>query len=283
MITLSSPRINVHILHPLDDRQRLGSRYCTGGYIWQVTTAQGQDLLSGPEYPAEPNTFDGQGAPDMFFTPLGAEGAPVGAEVGVIGVGIVRRTSAIEPFYVMHNREVIEWLDWEVDTLPTAVTMRAAHSFRNWGYRLERAIQLNDGTLQSRTTITSTGSDMLPIRWFAHPFFPITADEVYCRFSMPISMPDNPGFYRNGQDFLCRKSDHDWKKGWYQPLEYEPQTVGISVEERHPLLPQVLVETDFAPTFLPVWSNANTLSFEPYYIREMQNGETASWEITYTF
>ncbi len=142
MYTLSNAQLSVSILDPVADAARLGSRYCTGGYIWQVNDPQKGELLSGPEYPKEPNTFDGQGMPDMFHRPLGAEGVPVGGEVGCIGVGRVRRSSPIEPFDVRHNPQVIEFVRWEVIPVADAITMRTQAAFQEWAYRLERAVSL---------------------------------------------------------------------------------------------------------------------------------------------
>ena len=282
MITLTSPQITVSILDPGVDTARLGSRYCTGGWIWQVNDAQGRDLFSGPEYPKEPNTFDGQGAPDMFFTPLGPD-APLGEEVGVIGVGRVRRTSPKEPFYVFDNREVIEFVQWETEQGGDFVTMRTETAFKGWAYRLERAIRLEGSTIISRTAIESTGADTLPIRWFAHPFWPHTRDGVLSKFSVPVSMPENPGYYVNEDGWVTRRPEHDWKQGWYQPLEVQQGGFRLAVTQKHPVCGEVRVETNFFPDFLPIWANDRTYSFEPYYIRQLDSDEYTSWEIRYSF
>ena len=63
MFTLSSETLVVEILDPVADQERFGVRYCTGGYIFQVTDAQHGPLLSGPTYPHDFNWFDGQGIP----------------------------------------------------------------------------------------------------------------------------------------------------------------------------------------------------------------------------
>jgi hypothetical protein len=282
MYTLKNTQISVEILDPITNASRLGSRYCTGGYIWQVVDARQGDLLSGPLYPEEPNTFDGQGMPDMFHQPLGAEDVPVGGEVHCIGVGQVRRTSPVEPFEVRHNPEVIEFLRWNVEEADDTIIMTTAGTFREWAYDLERSVVLDGRTVHSTTIVRNQGT-ALPIRWFAHPFFPLTEDNVLCRFSMPVSMPENPGYYLNPQAYVVRKADHDWNRGWYQPVDYERSGSAISVVQKHPKIGEVLTETDFMPSFLPIWGNARTFSFEPYTERVLQTGESTTWKISYTF
>ncbi len=283
MYILQNTDLSVFILDPVEDKARLGSRYCTGGYIWQVSDARLGELLAGPEYPREPNTFDGQGAPDMFHRALGAEEAQVGDEVGCIGVGRVRRTSPLEPFDVRHNREVIEFVQWEVTASPEQVSMRTEHAFRGWAYWLERVVSLSGRTIHSRTSIRSQGQVPLPVRWFAHPFFPVPPDNVLCRFSIPVSLPENPGYALNSDGFITRKPDHDWLVGWYQPLDYDRTGDTLAVVQRHPLVGQVTAETDFPPTFLPIWGNQATFSFEPYFEKVLEPGEEAAWSIAYRF
>ncbi|MCB0060938.1 MAG: hypothetical protein KDE19_02440 [Caldilineaceae bacterium] len=284
MYTLESATLSVSILDPVADQVRLGSRYCTGGYIYQITDEAQGVLLTGPQYPAPyPDTFDGQGAPDMFFTPLGAEETPMGEEVGVIGVGRVRRTSPIEPFSVRHNPEVAEFVTWQVEESGNSITMRTEQRFRDWAYRLTRRVTLAGRTVHSHTEIESTGTAQLPVRWFAHPFFPLTEDRVYSQFSMPVSMPENEGYFLDKEGFICQKPEYDWQRGFYQALSYEKPAGGITITQKHPVVDEVITTTDFAPDFLPVWSNANTFSFEPYFDAKLNQGETAAWRISYEF
>jgi hypothetical protein len=283
MYTLANTDLTVSVLDPLADAAREGSRYCTGGYIWQVTDAHQGELLTGPEYPQEPNTFDGQGMPDMFQRALGAEGVPVGGEVGCIGVGRVRCTSPIEPFDVRHNREVIEFVHWDIDCAPDSLTMRTEHNFRDWAYRLARIVSLHGRAVHSRTEIHNTGQVPLPVRWFAHPFFPIPEDGVLCRFSIPVSLAENPGYFLNPEGFVTRKTEHNWKRGWYQPVEYQMIGSALTTVEKHPKTGQVTVVADYLPTFLPIWGNDRTFSFEPYFEKELAAGEGAAWSLEYRF
>jgi len=289
MYTLENAALAVSILDPVADQVRLGSRYCVGGYIYQVTDPEHGDLLTGPQYPDPyPDTFDGQGAPDMFSTALGtkeagAEEIPVGQDVGVIGVGLVRRTSPLTPFSVRHNPEVTAFLPWQVEADKTTITMRTDQSFQDWSYALTRRVALEGRTIHSTTEITSTGKAILPVRWFAHPFFPLTADRIYSRFSLPVSMPENEGYFLNSEGFICQKPEHDWGRGAYQALTYNKPTSGITITQKHPDVGEVLTTTDFAPDFLPVWSNANTFSFEPYFDTKLGQNESTAWRISYQF
>ncbi|MGA1198082.1 MAG: hypothetical protein ACO36I_16465, partial [Candidatus Latescibacterota bacterium] len=66
MITLKNETLEISILDPVADQERFGTRYCTGGYIFQVTDTKHGNLLSGPTYPNSFNWFDVQGMPDAF-------------------------------------------------------------------------------------------------------------------------------------------------------------------------------------------------------------------------
>ncbi|GIV79722.1 MAG: hypothetical protein KatS3mg050_4116 [Litorilinea sp.] len=288
MFTLENDTLVVSILDPENDLDRCGSRYCVGGYIYQVTDRKRGPLLSGPQYPDPfPDVFDGQGAPDMFVAALGADAAPVGGEVGVIGVGRVRRSSPVEPFSVRHNPHVIEFVPWTVEAGPTAITMATGHTFGPWAYRLTRQVELHGRTLLSRTHIQSLGEAPLPIVWFAHPFFPWPAGPEICRFSIPVNLPEQEaarsGYYLDDAGYICRKSDYDWARGCYQALDFRPTGDPLVVEQRHPVLGRVTAETDFAPSFLPIWGNDRTFSFEPYFQTELARHEAATWSIRYQF
>lgn len=285
MYTLKNKNLTVSILDPVADGDKLGSRYCTGGYIWQVTDAQKGPLLAGPHYPdPAPPVFDGQGAPEMFHRPIGSEGTKAGDTVMCIGVGLVRRTSDREPFDVRYNPEVAEPLNWLVSQEKKTITMQTAHTAHDWAYTLLRLVSLKKRTVRSHTMLSNTGYAPLPIRWFPHPFFPLPADHVLCDFSIPTSVPDSPGYALGEGGFIVRKEDYDWARGGcYLPLEFTPSTIGLTIVQKHDLVGEVTAMTDYNPSFLPIWGNHNTFSFEPYLERVVEPGESTAWEITYTF
>lgn len=285
MYTLENSSLSISVLDPVADVARMGARYCTGGYIYQVTDARLGKLLSGPEYPKpEPKVFDGQGAPDMFHNPLGIEHDSRTGEVACIGVGRFRRANPDQPFNIGGNYTAIEYLRWEVESAPGRLDMHTRTTFHEWGYSLGRILTLEGRTLTSRTEIKNDGSAAFDLRWFAHPFFPLTSDQVLCRFISPrIDLPENPGYHLNSEGYICRKADFDWARGCYQVLGLEPGEAGLEVIEKDPKAGEVLVKTDFTPGYLPIWGNANTFSFEPYHIRALAPGEESAWTISYSW
>ena len=285
MYTLQNKELTVSILDPIADVDKLGSRYCTGGYIWQVTDAEKGALLAGPHYPSPtPRVFDGQGAPDMFRDPLGAEGTDVGDTVMCIGVGLVKRTSDREPFEVRNNPVVAEYVTWDVSQDANSLSMATEHAVGEWAYRLVRTVTLNERTVLSRTNVANLGEGDLPVRWFPHPFFPLTASNVLCDFSIPYTLPDNPGYGMGADGFIHRKPDFNWARGGcFQEVGFTASTIGLTVVQKHDLVGEVTAVTDYDPSYLPIWGNHNTFSFEPYLERVVRAKESTGWEISYTF
>jgi hypothetical protein len=283
MFKLENSQLSVNILDPVADKHLLGSRYCAGGYIFQVKDRTKGDLLAGPTFPDNGyNTFDGQGAPEVFLTALNEDEAKVGEDVVVLGVGVVTRTSPITPFHVRDNPTVKEFAKWDVERAAGKITMRTLQVFDKWDISLVRSVSLNGRTIVSKTVLLNSGEAACSLRWFPHPFFPFPKDRVACRFGFPISVPDNAGYFLNSGGFLELKPEYDWKKGLYQPLIVERPAL-FSAEQRHPLINKITVSCDYVPSFLPVWANDRTFSFEPYLEKHVKSGEKISWKIEYSF
>lgn len=286
MYHLDSAGLRVSILDPVSERKHIGSRYCVGGYIWQVTDAAKGPLFSGPQFPdPDPPPFDGQGLPEAFEIALGAAQAKVGDEVWVIGVGRVKRSSPIKPFHVRNNPTVMELSSWKVVQAGAMITMTSRQSFKDWDLNLERRVLLKGRTLISTTVIKNQGKADAPIRWFAHPFFPLGGPEcgrlsVECEF--PGWVPVAGGFGFDAKGSLVRNPDFDWSKGCYQLLNL-PFGSTMDIIQKHPALGEVKIECKFPVAFMPLWANANTVSFEPYYHTVLHPGAQTEWSIRYGF
>jgi hypothetical protein len=274
MYTLSNDHLRVAVLDPVADRERFGTRYCTGGYIFQVDDQQRGPLLSGPNYPDYPTGFipyNGQGIPDAFnLSPL-AEPKQGGSLALVVGIGLCDLVADT----------VVDFCAWEVTQTDAALTMRADQAFQRFGLTLERTVRLRARTVRSATRLVNTGQDFIPLRWFPHPFYPQPATDELCRFSAPVSLPDNPGYVVAPSGFIARRSFPDGL-GFYQPLEMDARAP-LAVLQKHPVVGLVAGLCSYVPTYVPIWGNANTFSWEPYLERTVAPGQTAEWWIDYDF
>lgn len=274
MYTLGNTDLTVSVLDPLADQARFGTRYCTGGYIFQVDDARRGPLLSGANYPDYPEGFipyNGQGIPDAFnLSPLAdaRQGGPLALIVGIGVCDLVADT-------------VVEFCEWEVEQLPAGLNFRTEQAFQTFALRLERLIALHGRTVRSTTRLTNTGQPFIPLRWFPHPFYPQPDTDELCRFNVPVSMPENPGYVQAASGFIARKNFPDGR-GYFQPLEMEAQTP-LVVTQKHPVIGLAVGTCSYVPTWMPIWGNANTFSWEPYLERTVGPEQTVEWWIDYDF
>ena len=272
MFSLKNDQLDVAILDPNTDTARFGTRYCTGGYIFQIDDATHGPLLAGATYPDSFNWFDGQGMPDAFnLAPLKtSESEPVALILG-IGLCDLQKSVITEPCH------------WQIERTPDSMRFSTRHSFHEWALDLERTVTLIQRTVRSDTRVVNTGRRFLPISWFPHPFYPqmpVGQDELI-KLNIPVSFPENNGYALGANGFICRKS-WPWGGGHYQPLEQDG--IGsLIILQRHPKLGQVSATCNYAPTFFPIWGNQNTFSWEPFYERTVAPGQGSSWRIDYDF
>jgi hypothetical protein len=267
---LKNEALVVSVLDPVADRDRLGTRYCTGGYIFQVADADLGDLMSGPTYPDDFNAYDGQGIPDAFNR--GTLSSPDTSTKLVIGIGICD----------LEADEVTEFCSWDVQSSDSSIAMTTSHVHGPHALDLERTITLRSRTLRSSTFVRNTGKRPIPLNWFPHPFYPHTdnTDEL-CRLNVQVSFPDNDGFEWADSGFISRKH-WPWEKGHYQALDHHAQA-NLVVQQKHPKLGLVGATFSYVPDFFPIWGNTRTFSWEPFYERTLAPGQTTTWWIDYQF
>ena len=271
MYTLSNDQLQVEILDPLADQARFGTRYCTGGAIFQITDLRHGPLLAGPTYPDSFNTFDGQGIPDAFnLHPLHSPAAP-GTAALIIGVGECD----------LQANRVSEFCHWDCAPQASQVSMRTTQAFQAFALELERTVSVSARSVRSTTRLKNTGERPIPVCWFPHPFYPQPATPELCRLNIPVQMPENPGYELAENGFIVRKN---WpsQRGFYQALDHSAQA-NLVVLQRHPILGLVAATCSYIPSFFPIWGNQHTFSWEPFFERTLASGQAASGWIEYDF
>jgi len=271
MYSLRNASLDVSVLDPVADRERFGTRYCTGGYIFQITDSQRGPLLTGPTYPESFNTFDGQGIPDAFNLGPVREPAATDGNALIIGIGLCN----------LPANQVTEFCRWEVTQEATAIRLRTAQAFGAFALELERTVSLNGRSVRSATTLRNTGKRPIPMRWFPHPFFPHPETDELCRLNLPVSFPTNEGYDLAASGFI-RRRNWPWTAGHYQALDLAGQGP-LVVLQKHPTLGLVAGSCSFAPTYLPIWGNPRTFSWEPFLECNVAGGQARSWFIDYDF
>ena len=279
MLQLTNKYLRVELLDPVADRDRLGPRFCWGGYIWQVHDAEVGSLLTGPEWPKpNPSAHNGQGLPESFRhstttgEPLLWDGS-IGLAPG--GGALARNADGLVT--------VTQPCVWNTELQPERAVFRTSQEIAKWSYGLERTIELRGRHVRSHSVLTNRGTAPLVLEWFAHPFFALGTDGRI-RVTLPegTQLPDNPGFAYTGSDLTLRRvfiGEHD---GQLEHLGLVPGSTFTAVLT-HPKLACVHFETDFIPFKCVVWANGNTLSLEPFLALNLAPGESREWTLTYDF
>ena len=266
----------VEILDPVADQARLGTRFCWGGYVWQIHDSLHGPLLAGPEYPAEPeDVFNGQGIPEVLRYAVLLSGEPLTIEDGkgglVMGVGRVD-----------DQMEITRPCVWTTRTADSSITFTTGDAAHGWGYGLTRRLELDGRRLVSHTTVKNSGRRTLPVRWFAHTFFPLSDGTLVCQLQFPATMPENPGYTLEDGFIRFKKPLRSFEEDEFTMLEIGPDT-SFDATLSHPTLEAIRITGDFALARLPIWANGNTFSIEPYIHRSLEPGEQTDWTLTYEF
>ena len=270
MYTLSNESLTVSVLDPIADQARFGTRYCTGGYIFQVDDAQHGALMSGPTFPDRFSLFDGQGIPDAFnLAPLSETAG--GPQVLILGIGICDREKNV----------VVEFCHWDVTCTAASLQMSTRHAFGGYQLELERTVTLTSRTVRSATRLKNTSPQFTPVRWFPHPFYPQPATHELCRFNVPVRLADSPGYELAANEFIVRKA-WPWTDGYFLPVDHQAET-RLVVLQKHPVLGLVAGTCSYIPAFMPIWGNHTTFSWEPFFERTLGPRQGADWWVDYDF
>jgi hypothetical protein len=265
MLHLTNDHLHLDLLDPTADQHLLGPRFCHGGYIWQIKDAQGNKLLSGPEYPnSQPRPFNGQGLPEVFRFDDKWDGLPttgINNEALIIGAG--RGKSDAAPITI-GNAELSQTLAWNIETEDHAIAFSCQDTWQAWGYHLRRRVSLVGNSVRVENHLHNKGSGLLPLHWYLHPFFPVNDGNTTLQVSPKSHLAPTDAF-----------SQVVW-------LGFPP---GECLEARfsHPLCNEIRVYCDHPASYVLFWANQNATSIEPYIVRRLKPEELLGWSTTYRF
>jgi hypothetical protein len=281
MLTLANRHLRLEVLDPAAPAEaaRQGTRYCWGGYIWQVHDSARGPLVAGPEFPAPaPTPFNGQGLPESFRHRT-REGRPLtwrGAEGLAVGVGRLAAAGAGDPV-------LAEACRWTVTSLPDRLIFQTRHAGAGLACELSRQVELRGRTVLSHSQLTNVGDGPLTLQWFAHPFWALTAGQARLRLPAGTTVPANPGFAIAADGTLTFRRPFRTADDRQFALLSLPAGRPLRLEVDHPQLAGVTFATSFAPDECPVWANARTVSVEPYLHLSLAPGETRHWHVEHGF
>jgi hypothetical protein len=281
MLYLHNHDLTIAVLDPVTDRDRLGPRFCTGGYIYQVEDTAHGALFSGPEFPAErPLAANGQGLPEVFQFTLYDDEHEIEEEKLIIGVGMVDKRDPAQPYNLFTNARTKEFCDWRIDQSAKFIRMETAQIYKKWSLQLIKEIWLVDRAITSYTRLRNTGAAPVPFRWFAHPFFPLNSGWECCQFLQQIKLPENPAYFINSTGLIEMNRNYNWREGYFQLLE-NCQGKEIMAIQIHPQLEQIHVIGDFPLAKVAIWANDRTFSFEPFCEDIVPVGQEKVWALSY--
>ena len=282
MLHLTNDELEVDLLDPASpaDQARQGTRFCWGGYVWQVHDRVEGPLLTGPEWPKpDPDPYHGQGMPESFRhgeLPENEELARSADSGFILGVGETAGGATGRHAFT-HPCE------WALTRSAQSLEFCTQQSAAGVAVMLTRAVHLSDRTVVSASSLTNTGDRPLKLTWFAHPFFALMDGKLTCDLPAGYGIPENAGFTIDERGRLSFKRPFVCAGDNAFQLLQVPSGVALRAIVSHPRLMQVKMEIDFTPDRCPVWGNHRTWSIEPYIIAQIDPGEQRRWSLRYEF
>jgi hypothetical protein len=275
LINLMHDRWRVSLFDPRADGAALGARCIHGGYIAEVF--RNDRRISAAPKP-QWDAACGIGFPEVFEESLGFARAAEGEEYLRIGAGRVRKNGCHS-----HGKgPLTSTLNWTVhQTAPNLAVMETADGAvidgKTFSYQLRRTVRLEPGQIVSESWLKVRCPGAHPLAWFAQPFFSQTSAEATA-FRLPKGCHAAAAI-KTGDDGLSRlpaaggtaavTGVWGWRDGI--DVELDPSHGGgnIRVATSYPLDKLLLAATPHAASIQPYWS------------RHWQDGEDASWAVTY--
>ena len=98
---------------------------------------------------------------------------------------------------------------------------------------------------------------------------------------MPVSFPASTAYDIAGSGYIRRLG---WPRedGHYQALDHAGDGK-LVVLQKHPKLGLVAGTCSYIPTYLPIWGNPHTFSWEPFLEGTVGSGQERRWHIDYDF
>jgi hypothetical protein len=278
MLRLENAELVIDLLDPIADRDRLGTRFCAGGFIWQVHDRSFGPLLTGPEWPnPSPSPLNAQGLPESFRHSTTA-GQPLlwRDNIGLApGAGELRRGES-------GGALLTHPCNWTVARTAEQVTFTTEQTVLDWNYALERRVRIERRKLTSVSRLSNHGRSPLVLEWFVHPFFALTEGRARVLLPAATTMHDNSGYELSDGGLSFRRAFIGENDGHLDHLIL-PSGKPFRAEISHPILAYVRFETGFVPFKCVVWANGNTLSLEPFLALALAPGEVREWNVEYEF
>ena len=271
MYSIASDALTVSILDPAKDQDRFGTRYCTGGYIFEVIDNRtGRNIMTGPTYPYDFHTFHGQGIPDTFnHIPLYLPEDDMHLILG-IGKCDLKKNCIVE---------LCKWgLALSTDQKSTIFTTR--HKEGPYDLSIIRTISVEGTRITSKTRLQNHVNVVVPIEWYPHPFFPPRKDGRFFTVSDKSEFDNPTGYFEFDNGNIRRIFGVD------QELSFQPMKPG-----ENPMVAEIHTDrgyscrmwTDYMSQFTPIWANNNTCSIEPYLNTVLFGNNSLEWTVTYEY
>ena len=286
--TLRSDRLSVELFFCGEENQ--GARYDGAGMVTQVTLDGSHTYLSREQCRDGSVGMGGQGLSGVFEwdEPSFYDQAGIADVFPMLGIGLVKKTSTAPfnfstayPVAVPFPREVFCTEDTcMIRTLPILCCGVAAE--------VTKIYSVENNTLSIKTIIENNGSAAIHAAEFNHNFFAFDGTPVDSNYQLTVPYQVHPKFRRGKmavgfqtvQPFCFDKATESTalflegfaglNKHW---MKLEHTVLGTSI----------LVEEDFPPEHIYLWSNPVAFCPETFCKIDLEPGEGMEYTRRYTF